>query len=170
MGSGAGQRIRCRRRHGDPTAAKLRSLAAWRFHPSAASRYGLSAAAARPGHAILPGHTNRVVDVSLSPDGKTLATASYDGSVRLWDAATHRQIGRTLTTGSGDGTVRFFAPSPAARPDELLARRLPAGRQHHRNPSLHPPDGVLTTLPISRTRNAGSHATPPACGVSNCGT
>jgi len=32
----------------------------------------------------LHGHTQRVVSVAYSPDGKTLATGSYDGTVRLW--------------------------------------------------------------------------------------
>jgi WD40 repeat protein len=33
----------------------------------------------------LSGHTKEVVDVSFNPDGTRLATASNDGSVRIWD-------------------------------------------------------------------------------------
>jgi WD40 repeat protein len=40
---------------------------------------------------------NGVAGVSFSPDGQTLATADGDGTVRLWDVATHRQIGAPLT-------------------------------------------------------------------------
>ena len=35
--------------------------------------------------ATLSGHRGRVTSISLSPDGKTLASGSYDGTVVLWD-------------------------------------------------------------------------------------
>jgi WD40 repeat protein len=38
--------------------------------------------------AVLGGHWGAVSDVAFSPDGAILATASYDGSIRLWSVPT----------------------------------------------------------------------------------
>ncbi|HEX3147911.1 MAG TPA: PQQ-binding-like beta-propeller repeat protein [Gemmataceae bacterium] len=59
------------------------------------------------------GHENIVNSLAISPDGKTLASASFDRTVRFWDIATgkerHRGIGHTegiaFLTYSPDGTT-----------------------------------------------------------------
>ncbi|MDQ3886182.1 MAG: NB-ARC domain-containing protein, partial [Actinomycetota bacterium] len=45
---------------------------------------------------VLTGHTDSVIAVTWSPDGTRLATASYDGEVRLWDPSTGDPL-RTFT-------------------------------------------------------------------------
>jgi WD40 repeat protein len=111
----------------DPTISKLLSIAAWRIHPSDQDRYAMLAAASRPGIASLAGHTDRVHSMAFSPDGHTLLSGSYDGTARLWDVATHRQIGvplnghdrevysvafspngKVVATGADDGMVRLW--------------------------------------------------------------
>ena len=70
----------------------------------------LMAAAPRPGTADFTGHTGTVYSVAFSPDSKILASASRDGAVRLWDVATHRQIGKPLTVHAGGVTSVAFSP------------------------------------------------------------
>ncbi len=72
------------------------------------------------------GHEEQVWSVVFSPDGKQLATASFDNTARLWDVATGKQLqilnghenmvtsvvfspdGKQLATGSADKTARLW--------------------------------------------------------------
>lgn len=47
---------------------------------------------------ILTGHSDQINKITFSPDGKTIASASEDGSTRLWDVAT----GKLKTTFIGN--------------------------------------------------------------------
>ena len=78
--------------------------------------------------ATLEGHTDNVWSVAFSPNGKMLASASWDQSVRLWNVNTGRLLhtltghtnaimsvafspdGNTLASGSWDGTIRLWNP------------------------------------------------------------
>jgi WD40 repeat protein len=55
------------------------------------------------------GHTATVTAVALGPDGKHALSASVDGTVRLWDAATGREVRRFA---GHDGAVWSAALSP----------------------------------------------------------
>jgi WD40 repeat protein len=66
----------------------------------------------RQDQATFTGHTGGVIALALSPDGETMASGSFDGSVRLWDRATGKQR-LCLKPGFGEArSVAFALPRP----------------------------------------------------------
>ena len=74
---------------------------------------------------VLKGHTNSIHSVAVTPDGQRIISASSDGTVRLWDAATGQEMlvlklkgfgtcvavsgdGRRIFSGASDGSVTVW--------------------------------------------------------------
>ena len=58
----------------------------------------------------LYGHSAGITSIASSPDGRYLATASADGTARIWDAATGKQVATLGGNGSPALTSVQFAP------------------------------------------------------------
>jgi mono/diheme cytochrome c family protein len=86
---------------------------------------------------IFAGHKDAIYALALSPDGKTLATGSYDQKINLWDIASAKEIktlsghngcvyhlafrpdGKILASASADRTVKLWDVSSGERRETL---------------------------------------------------
>ncbi|MEV6834495.1 hypothetical protein AB0N17_08255 [Streptomyces sp. NPDC051133] len=134
----------------DPSLAAQLDLVAHRLRPHDEGTYSrLLSIVNAPLATSLTGHTGAVYLTSYSPDGKTLATASYDRTVRLWDvsdphrpkplgrpltghtswvsSAVFSPDGHTLASAGDDGTIRLWDVRDPAHPS-LLGKPLTGHR------------------------------------------
>jgi WD40 repeat protein len=102
------------------------------------------------------GHTDWISDIAVSPDGEQIATAGYDGTVRIWDRATGQEqrilskhsgvvnsvafnhSGTQIASGGNDGYVYIWRTS-----DFELVASLPDEENGHVKAIAFHPDNIL---------------------------
>jgi WD40 repeat protein len=64
----------------------------------------------------LSGHRGMIYSVAFSPDGKRMATASADGTVKVWDVSNVKELsGNPLTLSGHAGAIYRVVFSPDGR-------------------------------------------------------
>lgn len=138
----------------DPARAALLAAAAWRIDPTPQARESLLQAYAQPERATLPDSAPFLAEgaqpVALSPDGTVLVTAT-NGSVKLWNAVTHREMGSPIRFSSGVCAVSFDPGGKLVAIENLLGDvRL---------------WDVATRRPVSPSMFAGYDTGDTNCGI-----
>ena len=141
----------------DPVTAALLAGAAWRIAPTAQARYSLLQSLTQPVRGILAAQPGVVTAVAYSPGGKTLAAGYRDGTIRLWDVASHRLISTAswggaalaLTFTGGGKTLEVADPAAVgvwdlANQAKITAQALP-GVTGGRSAAFSPDGATLAT-------------------------
>jgi WD40 repeat protein len=141
----------------DPVTASLLAGAAWRVAPTAQARYSLLESLAQPVRGILSARSGEVTAVASSPGGKTLAAAYRNGTIRLWDTASHRLVSTATWGGATDAlafadngkTLEVAGPTAAGTWNladrARIARQPLAGETGGRSAAFSPDGSKLAT-------------------------
>ena len=128
---------------GDPLTARRLAVAAWSVYPSESALSIMTKfLTEQQQDGILPGDpaNGGVKALAFSPDGQRLASASGDGTVRLWDPATGQAVGGSIQADTGPGGgVNGVAFSPDGK---LLATADANGTVRLWDPATGHPVGV----------------------------
>ncbi|MFO0892569.1 MAG: protein kinase [Isosphaeraceae bacterium] len=75
---------------------------------------------------LLSGHTASIPALAFSPDGKTLASGSMDGRVKLWDVQSGTLQSTIISRATKPGPAASVVPNPAAAPAPAASPSSPA--------------------------------------------
>ena len=151
------------------TRGRRRAAAWWCWHwrtrrtarpwPRPATTRRSSCGTWRPARVVgrLEGHGDAVSCLAFSPDGKTLATGSYDRTVKLWDVATGRETSHARGAHQLDLRRRLRARRRSRWPRRGTTRRCGSGTS--------PPAGRRPNCRATRLRSGPWRSPPTANGV-----
>ena len=124
------------------------------------------------------GHTEAIFAVAPTPDGRRLASASHDHTVKIWDMATgrvaltlhgHRDTvrsvafdptGNRLATAAEDGTIKLWDATPRSADEQpCQVRTLPGASVPVFGVAFHPDGARVTAVADSGTLHTWDFAT-----------